>query len=84
MDALPYIELCLYIHIDKAQMVGKRLLMLLVAVLRLSFQPELTQKADPWTKNMAHMSTVFLTIVSIFVSLDINSVTIYEFFLHIH
>lgn len=61
-------------------MVGKRLLMLLVAVLRLSFQPELTQKTDPWTKNMAHMSAVFLTIVSIFVYLDINSVTIYEFF----
>ena len=54
-------------------MVGKRLLMLLVAVLRLSFQPELTQKTDPWTKNMAHMSTVLLTIVSIFVYLDINS-----------
>lgn len=65
-------------------MVGKRLLMLLIAVLRLSFQPELTQKSDPWTKNMAHMPAVFLTIVSIYVYLDINSVTIYEFFLHIH
>ena len=30
------------------------------------------------------MSTVLLTIVFIFVYLDINSVTIYEFFLHIH
>lgn len=61
-------------------MVGKRLLMLLVAVWCLPFQPELTQKTDPWTKNMAHMSAVFLTIVSIFAYLDINSVTIYEFF----
>lgn len=61
-------------------MVGKRLLMLLTAVWCLPFQPELPQKTDPWTKNMAHMSTVFLTIVSIFVYLDINSVTIYEFF----
>ncbi len=58
-------------------MVGKRLLMLLVAVWCLPFQPELPQKTDPWTKNM---SAVFLTIVSIFVYLDINSVTIYEFF----
>lgn len=65
-------------------MVGKRLLMHLVAVRCLPFQPELIQKTDPWTKNMAHTSTVFLTIVSIFVYLDINSVTIYEFFLHIH
>lgn len=48
-------------------MVGKRLLMLLVAVWRLTFQPELPLKTDPWTKNMAHMSAVFLTIVSIFV-----------------
>lgn len=65
-------------------MVGKRLLMLLVAVWCFPFQPEPTQKTDPWTKNMAHMSAVYLTIVSIFVYLDINSVTIYEFFLHIH
>ena len=65
-------------------MVGKRLLMLLAAVWRLPFQPEPTQKTDPWTRNMAQMPVVFLTIVSIFVYLDINSVTIYEFFLHIH